>query len=190
MQEILARIHIKFTDANKNAEAQPYTEWDQLTFLKRNFSWQDHNGKEVCHAQIDKKSIIKMLQWYSVDTNCTRAQQIKSSIRSAAIESYLHGFEFYESMSELVYTSLEEYMPGSGDVMGFPPYAELEVWFMEAQEDKYRYNDPWWDDDFMQGYINCYTTRLDPVKLAAFDEAASLPRAWRARDGPGSCAHQ
>lgn len=142
MQEHLGKIAITFTDAQKNLVAQPYSTWDEVTFLKRRFEWHQHGDKQLCHCPLDKLSIVKMLQYTSKNAQVSDIEILQSTLQSVATESHLHGHKFFQFMSSLVGDALDEVLPGSRDELGFKLYAFYELRFIESHDSKYSYDDP------------------------------------------------
>jgi hypothetical protein len=80
--------NMSFTSAAKDAEVRAYMRFEELTFLKRQFTWSEKNDRFV--APLDKNSLYKSMEWVLPSRVVNAGKQDHDSINSFLIESYLH----------------------------------------------------------------------------------------------------
>ncbi len=75
------------TTASKSKEMPQFTPLNDITFLKRSFTWRADLNRYV--AQLDKDSIRKSLDWF-LPSSVPHSEQMLSTMRSALYELFLH----------------------------------------------------------------------------------------------------
>ena len=98
MQKVLADVGITYTMADKLAESIPYVTFDECTFLKRRWRWDD----ELQHyaAPIAEDSIGKMLHTVVKSRVISPTQQSVEVIQCANLEYFQYGREIFNVRHE------------------------------------------------------------------------------------------
>ncbi len=134
IQDVLARVGITYTMADKEAESVPYINMDDISFLKR--SWRYDNDVGFLLAPLEEDSIFKMLTVnVRSDTVCAEAQAI-ATVESALNEWFFFGREVFESRRSALIDivrkcDLEDYVEKST----FPTWDALKVRFYDNSKD-------------------------------------------------------
>jgi DNA replication protein DnaC len=103
IQEYFAAHGIKYTLATKEEGTVEYQDLSEVDFLKRGFvfrekGWQGLKGG-IWTGPLAKKAITKSLFVYMPSKAVTRSDQFTDIFRSVAIESALHGPEYFEEIA-------------------------------------------------------------------------------------------
>lgn len=96
----LAKVGIKYTMADKEAESVPFITLEETSFLKRGFVYNEILGNWV--APIEEASIVKSLHNYMSRRGSTALPEeiAGDAIKSAAREYFFHGKDVYELRKE------------------------------------------------------------------------------------------
>lgn len=97
---------IEYTAADKESESKPFKNIEDCTFLKRGFKFIP--GTELCMAQLEEKSIRKMLMYGLQSAAISEDQQCIEKVDSAMREYFFYGEKVYNEKSALLQTVLEE----------------------------------------------------------------------------------
>lgn len=97
---------IEYTAADKESESKPFKNIEDCTFLKRGFKFVP--GTEWCMAQLEMKSIRKMLMYGLQSAAISEDQQCIEKVDSAMREFFFYGEEVYNEHSALLQSVLEE----------------------------------------------------------------------------------
>lgn len=81
-------FNMNVTTASKSHDMPPFTEVNDISFLKRKFVLREDLGIFV--GQLDSDSIRKSLKWHLPSDSVTSQDQMLSTIRSALYEIYFH----------------------------------------------------------------------------------------------------
>jgi hypothetical protein len=93
----LAKIGIKYTDANKETPTIPFKNITELSFLKRSFN--SHKGLGALVGALEKDSIYKSLAVARKPKKGERASDVElcaANLNSALAELYYHGEDEYD----------------------------------------------------------------------------------------------
>lgn len=135
VSEELAKVGIKYTMADKEAESVPYIKFSEVSFLKRFFVWNDDVKQYV--APIEEASISKSLHNYMKRKGSdTLPEKIAAdSIRNAQREYFRHGRDVYTArMDQLAKVRDEcDLTAYVGDLLS---YDEAVNQYLEAAEKK------------------------------------------------------
>jgi hypothetical protein len=97
---------IEYTAADKESESKPFKNIEDCTFLKRGFKFIP--GTEWCMAQLEMKSIRKMLMYGLQSAAISEDQQCIEKVDSAMREFFFYGEEVYNEHSALLQSVLSE----------------------------------------------------------------------------------
>lgn len=86
--DCLKYFGMKTTPAHKGEDFQEYLQFEDVSFLKRNFVWNEEFERYI--APLDLHSICKSLHWYMPSTAVTREHQTISSLTSSLWELFFH----------------------------------------------------------------------------------------------------
>ncbi len=131
VQEVLARIGVVYTMADKESESVPYVHIDSVAFLKRKWRFDGDIGAYVC--PLDEDSIQKSLMcWVPSGTICPEAQMV-AVIQSAIREYFWYGKETFERKREFFMSHVTRF-PYSAYVgeQPLPTWQELKDQFWES----------------------------------------------------------
>jgi len=92
---------VTVTMADKTAESRPYISEDEVTFLKRRFSFEPEFGKHV--APLEPESIYKSLCWNRESDIDTPEEVLASCVMSATYEWAWHGRERYDAEMKVLH---------------------------------------------------------------------------------------
>lgn len=95
------------TPAKKNGTLAKWIAFEELTFLKRTFSWSVDLRSYV--APIDRDSILKAFCFESRDCNVTTAQRLEDVANGAMREAFLHGRAYFDEFSALIKPIFEKH---------------------------------------------------------------------------------
>ena len=127
----LAKVGIKYTMADKEAESVPYIDFSEVSFLKRFFVWNDDVKQYV--APIEVASISKSLHNFMKRKGSqTLPEAIAGdALKNAQREFFRHGRTIYtERMSQL--TRVRDECDLGIYVGDFPTYDEAVIHYLEA----------------------------------------------------------
>jgi hypothetical protein len=124
IRDTLIKYGIDYTMADKEAPSVPYISIYNCTFLKRSWKW--NNVLEAYVAPLDEDSIEKMLMVWIRSKSVSQEEQCVSIISSAVSESFFHGQEYFNTLSNLMWEmikklNIEEWT----DSQTIPTYSQL-----------------------------------------------------------------
>jgi len=94
ISEVFSRWNIKFTDAAKSSNAQPFSKRDQIQFLKRSFSY--NKETETFLAPLEEESIFKSMYIWNRSKAITKEDQMAQVIESASMEYFQYGRDIFD----------------------------------------------------------------------------------------------
>lgn len=133
VSEELAKVGIKYTMADKEAESVPYIRFSEVSFLKRFFVWNEDVGQYV--APIEEASISKSLHNYMKRKGSdTLPEKIAAdAIKNAQREYFRHGREVYTTRMEQL-AKVRDECDLTAYVGDLPSYDEAVIQYLEAAE--------------------------------------------------------
>jgi hypothetical protein len=127
VQEEFAKVRIVYTMPDKEAMSKPFSDIDELDFLKRRFVVRDGH----CYCPLDENSIRNSVAvWVRSKTICPQ-WQMADTIQSAMRNAFQHGPEFFERFREICVECCEKlnlypYVP-AGALYDFAYYKDVVV---------------------------------------------------------------
>jgi len=106
LQDKLAEMGITYTMADKDKESVPYITYNDATFLKRGFRYEEELQRWV--APLEEASMVKMLGVYIPSKVESMEQQLSQSIMNCHREAFLHGHEKFLYWDKLIRYVLED----------------------------------------------------------------------------------
>lgn len=79
---------LEFTTAGKGSEMRPYLAYDEVSFLKRRFVWDDKLQRFKCPLETD--SLFKMMSWFLPSDFVTDEEQLIATFHSFCWELTIH----------------------------------------------------------------------------------------------------
>jgi hypothetical protein len=133
IQETLGAIGIVYTMADKESESVPYIHINDVSFLKRTFTFDADIGAIV--APLEADSIAKMLTTCVRSKTITQEEQVVSIMQSAIREWFFYGRTIFKErramLLEVIYeNNLDFYMHENT----FPTWEQLYLEFWRASE--------------------------------------------------------
>lgn len=126
--EILGRVGIVYTMADKEAETRPYISLSEASFLKH-FAVKDPvTGFWRCPCE--ESSLAKMLHFHRKSDILTENESCVESLQNAALKFFEFGEDVYTMRREQM-LRVAEVSGIMGDLVGLPTYAELDAWYRE-----------------------------------------------------------
>lgn len=126
--EQLAKVSIKYTMADKDAESVPFIPLQKASFLKHYAVWDDE--LELFRSPVEEGSIAKMLHTHLKSKILTMEQSSAEAIQNVALKYFEYGRDVYE----LRKSQLEQVARESG-ILGYVgpimSYDERLMWYRE-----------------------------------------------------------
>ncbi len=142
IQEVLAKVDIPYTMAEKGAESRPFITLDEASFLKRTWRWDPDVNAYL--APLEHKSIEKMLTSRVASKTISPPAQAIAVIGSAIREYFFYGKKTFESRSLVLKEVVKE--------------AELEAYVESSTF-------PTWDELYEQFWSNSLHVELTQRKV-------------------------
>jgi hypothetical protein len=116
MQSILSKHGMDFTDAQKNSVAKPYSNWANVTFLKRRFLVSDLEGTltQSVFPPLEFESLAKALQFYQKDSEEPFDMVMRNKIISVLLEAFYYGPTVHKELFDIAIASLQKYQESKG----------------------------------------------------------------------------
>jgi hypothetical protein len=130
ISEVLDKMGITYTMADKEAVSRPFIHLSEVSFLKRTWSWNEEIKAYL--APLDHESIEKMLMTWT-RSKISEENQMMDIIKSACSEYFFYGKKTYNSkiklFKEIVHEKDWDYLitPSS-----FPTWAEMKERFRNS----------------------------------------------------------
>lgn len=133
VSEELAKVGIKYTMADKEAESVPYIKFSEVSFLKRFFVWNEDVGQYV--APIEEASISKSLHNYMKRKGSdTLPEKIAAdAIKNAQREYFRHGRDVYTTRMDQL-AKVRDECDLTAYVGNLLSYDEAVVQYLDAAE--------------------------------------------------------
>jgi len=138
IQDVLAKLGMAYTMADKSAGSVPYIPLEQASLLKRSIIWNEDYQTYMC--PIEEKSIYRCLSCHML--KCGKESETlklhcKMMVQTALTEWFYHGKEIYEDRFEKCMTMLQKAGLGMFTRDQFSTFEEQEIAFkrrvMESQ---------------------------------------------------------
>jgi hypothetical protein len=130
IQAALADVGIKYTMADKEAESVPYLHVSQVSFLKREWRW-DEDVKAYL-APLEEASIAKSLTRVVASRTVPAEKQAVDVMSSACREYFFHGKEIFETKKNMLLEIVEECeLQAYVSRTSFPTWEQLKDCFWE-----------------------------------------------------------
>jgi hypothetical protein len=140
----LAKYDITYTMADKEAESVPFLPMSQISFLKRNWVWNDE--LQTYLAPLDHESIEKMLMVWVRSKSISQEEQIMAVVNSAIREYFFYGRNIFEEKRILLYNMCKHlHLDNWFDGSSFPTWDDLVLTFKKnsniIQPNRYQFID-------------------------------------------------
>lgn len=133
IQAALADVGIKYTMADKEAESVPYLHISQVSFLKREWRWDEDVGAFL--APLEEASIAKSLTRVVASQTVPPEKQAVDVMSSACREYFFHGKEtFLQKRDMLLEIVLECELDAYVESTTFPTWEQLKDCFWKNSE--------------------------------------------------------
>lgn len=107
VSEALSQFGVVYGDAAKTGVLQPFTPWDEITFLKRRFVVDESEG--IVKSPIEKASIDKMLLIGIDNRKVPSEERMVNLLRSSLDEYFQYGEDSYNKHFDDVMECVREY---------------------------------------------------------------------------------
>jgi hypothetical protein len=130
--------------ADKEAESVPFLPMSQISFLKRNWVWNDE--LQTYLAPLDHESIEKMLMVWVRSKSISQEEQIMAVVNSAIREYFFYGRNIFEEKRILLYNMCKHlHLDNWFDGSSFPTWDDLVLTFKKnsniIQPNRYQFID-------------------------------------------------
>lgn len=126
--EILGKVGIVYTMADKEAETRPYINLSEASFLKHYAVKDPKTG--FWRSPCEESSLAKMLHFHRKSDILTENESCVESLQNAALKFFEFGEEVYTKRRDQM-LQVAEAAGIMGDLVGLPTYAELDAWYRE-----------------------------------------------------------
>nr|ULF99972.1 MAG: hypothetical protein 1 [Marnaviridae sp.] len=134
IQEVLASIGVEYTMADKESESVPYIDFDEVSFLKRTWRWDEDVDAWLC--PLDPKSIHKSLMIHIPSKTVSNEQQMIDTMHSAINEWFFHGRDVFEKERKYLLTVVfDSDLEAEYRAKPFPTWDDLVFRFKKASKD-------------------------------------------------------
>lgn len=124
IQDVLSKVGIKYTMADKETASIPYIHISACSFLKRTWRWDADVGAHLCPLEED--SINKSLTVWCASRTITSQEQAVATMSSASAEYFFYGKDIFEQKRAMFLEVIEEIGAGAYlEPTSFPTYQEL-----------------------------------------------------------------
>jgi hypothetical protein len=124
IQEVLSKVGIKYTIADKETASKPYIHISECSFLKRTWRWDEDVKAHLCPLEED--SINKSLTVWCASKTITAKAQAVATMSSASAEYFFYGKNTFEQKRAMFLEVIQEIEAEAYvEPTSFPTYQEL-----------------------------------------------------------------
>jgi hypothetical protein len=105
LRDGMAIFGYEMTSSRKGEELQPYDQFEQVTFLKRSFRYNDLLGRWV--APIERETLFRCLMW-RLESSIGDTERCSIVSETVQLEAFLWGRDTYDEFTSILSTSMGE----------------------------------------------------------------------------------